>query len=517
MCYEQEFSSAEDRYNHRWQNGKGGYQLMQSFAYVGEGAGSYNLDAGTDQTSGDESRYCSPLVQKISVGAIILSALCAFTVYELAAHGVRSPLSLRVGAGQESQAARSEDDRGLPAAATAPERQMVQRPPDDIDRAALDAVDSDSFDRQTSATTTAMTTGAETASGEPYDCMVDFADWERLWPPKKQAYCCWKYDFGCRAAAPSVWAAPADSAQPAPTPLVAAWPVPTAEHAADDEATARQPAQSPPAPQPSPVPRAAVGVAGKEPPLVAPSPAPTADPRSCHSECNFPWGIATCKSRVRYLANRFGRLGGCKVALATVRNDCDLCRACSLEDTHCRDPSPKSSTRAPADDAADKRNAKKVARDRGYADVDEFAGEPLNCTDGEEDATLRWSAYKIAWCCLHERRGCPGEEAHGTTPAVAEADAQGPRADAAGVSVDTTFARPEVGSATKRAPQLGDVQSGMPQQPGKRTVLPKPALQQPLRPFDCKVGLSTLHLSWSAEKRAWCCHREHLGCSGAIV
>ncbi|CAK0911308.1 unnamed protein product [Prorocentrum cordatum] len=342
--------------------GRGGYQLMTSYAPGAHGGGNYTLEAADAPATADT---CPPIARKLCLGSVVVLACSLAAAYELHARGLLRPRGLRTpwaagggplpgGVAPEPPAVPRGAEGGAGSApGLAPERQMEQPPPPSTRGAGVGAEAAGQ---------------AATTTPQPYDCLKDFLDWERLWPPKKQAYCCWQYEYGCLAAAPEVWASPSTQALAAPPP-------PPSE--------ALQAEAAPALPPPPPRAAAAQGAPPAPPAASAASPARGASARAARlGGAAAQESEAVKRSRVQYLASRFGRPGSCRAALATVSRDCAACAACPLEEAGCQDPAPEASGSgvAPRPDVGEQRGA----------DAVDLAAALLNCSAGDR------------------RRGCQG-------------------------------------------------------------------------------------------------------------
>jgi len=101
---------------------------------------------------------------------------------------------------------------------------------------------------------------------------------------------------------------------------------------------------------------------------------------SCASECMVAGMPAACGLRI-WLAAREPQFAGhsapCKMAHADVLRRCPTCANCSMKDANCLD-------------IVDPRKEKRY-----------------DCSHGYSNWVMGWSSSQKAWCCQHEKKGCP--------------------------------------------------------------------------------------------------------------
>lgn len=100
---------------------------------------------------------------------------------------------------------------------------------------------------------------------------------------------------------------------------------------------------------------------------------------------------------------------------------------------------------------------------------------PLLHDCGEHSkATSEWSRSKRTWCCKHHRRGCASTTRQATT---------------------TTKATTTTGTTTTKA-----------------TTTIRLGFAGMAAPFNCEADLANWTVTWSTEKKKWCCHNENTEC-----
>jgi len=130
---------------------------------------------------------------------------------------------------------------------------------------------------------------------------------------------------------------------------------------------------------------------------------------------------------------------------------------------------------------------------------------PYNCEEGLEHWGGRWPEKKKAWCCEHERRGCPTTTRRTTAkPAATAAPTRPPAAPTR---------PPQTTPRTTRAPH--DCGAGVEEEwsdSKRRRCCGAHGRGCPPR-YDCLRSYFDWRAAWSGEKRRWCCEHEEKACS----
>jgi len=329
--------------------GRGGYEQMDSYDFVGPGGGNFKKEVVTTHYGWKLRKVC---YIPIAIAAVLLLGGVA-SVAVVVKHPRRWASAFNGGSGEE------------------PHKSLLMRtPPPQPAGPHL-----------------------ETAAAKlPYDCVTGFHDWRNDWPPAQKEWCCAKFGRGCsgsstraRAPWPPPTSPPISAATPTSPPSATSAKLPPqlpavaavassvvageAAGAADEQGPAQAQGQEPqgsgngtatlplfdcshglatwmqqwPAEkkawcckhefrgcETTPAPSAAVAAAGT---------APAASIGGCDTPCTVDGQAASCRDRIRFSANhKFATqpAEACSLAHKLVLGECsDVCPSCTLEDMGC--------------------------------------------------------------------------------------------------------------------------------------------------------------------------------------
>jgi len=253
----------------------------------------------------------------------------------------------------------------------------------------------------------------------------------------------------------------------------------------------------------------------------------------CDAPCTIHGTTSTCKERISWARHHkfSGQEHACNLAYSKVQVECDICRACSIQEAGCevhgeasepfdcmaalnnffRAWSPEKKHwcctikgkgceghSPPAVDAGYGMVWKRV-QVNGYWTWVAVHGEghislPYDCHAGLDNWHTGWSQGKKGWCCAHQHLGCDGGA--GTTVVVHHVVHHG-------------------GAYYNHAHPPGAAGAGMVwswSSTGGHGHWVQIHASGHL-PFDCQAGFSNWRSGWSPAKKAWCC--SHVGNSCA--
>ncbi|CAE7678445.1 unnamed protein product [Symbiodinium sp. CCMP2592] len=104
--------------------------------------------------------------------------------------------------------------------------------------------------------------------------------------------------------------------------------------------------------------------------------ATTLSPLGCDAPCTLHGDTSTCKQRIDWtMEHTFdSKENACNLAYSAVQVECDVCRACSIQEAGCGDQGPGS--------------------------------DPYDCNAALGNWCRAWSPEKKVWCCQNEQKGC---------------------------------------------------------------------------------------------------------------
>ncbi|CAJ1346323.1 unnamed protein product, partial [Effrenium voratum] len=177
-----------------------------------------------------------------------------------------------------------------------------------------------------------ITHGVGHAHGRIYDCEAGFSNWMQGWSDSKKDWCCDKANKGC------VKFHCTGEAQ--------AW------HGAKQEWCCEN--------------------------FQKGCPHTTLSPLKCDATCTFNGETSKCMDRIQWAAkNAFsGKADACNLAYSKIQVECDVCRACSIQEAGCG--------------------------------VHGAASDPFDCLAALNNFFRAWSPEKKHWCCTKQGRGCEG-------------------------------------------------------------------------------------------------------------
>ncbi|CAE7487656.1 Ide, partial [Symbiodinium pilosum] len=360
---------------------------------------------------------------------------------------------------------------------------------------------------------THVTTHVGHAHGHIYDCNAGFSNWMQGWSDSKKAWCCRKEHRGC-------------------VPHHCDGEVSDWTHAKRDWCCSH---------------------------FQKGCPKTTYSPLKCDAPCTHKGHTATCADRLTWAEEHLfkGRGNACALAYSQVQVDCDVCRACSIEDAGCTvhvDTSPAfdcnaalnnffrawspakkqwcctqqgkgcEGTTPPHVDPGFGMVWKRV-QVNGYWTWIAVHGSggppaslPYDCHAGLGNFQYGWSQGKKGWCCSHMHLGCGGGGGdggtyvtHHTVTYVTHAGAGG--AGGAGGGAVGAGAAGGGGAAGAGHPP-GVAAAGMmwhwSQAGGSSHWVQQQMAGAPA--FDCNAGYASWKLGWSGPKKHWCCLHIGKGC-----
>ncbi|CAJ1422711.1 unnamed protein product [Effrenium voratum] len=243
-----------------------------------------------------------------------------------------------------------------------------------------------------------------TAHGRIYDCGAGYSNWMQGWSDSKKDWCCDKEKKGCVkyhcSGTESAWGA-----------QQSAWCCENFQKAC---------------------------------------PKTTLSPQKCSTPCTIEGKTSTCIERIHWTADHVfnSKDEKCALAYSKVQVECDVCRACSIQEAGCS--------------------------------VHAAASDPFDCAAALNNFFRAWSPEKKHWCCTKQGRGCEG-----SSPPAVDAGA-GMVWKHAKVNGYWTWQSVPAGSA-----------------PGTPSPPPPPP-----KPYDCHAGVENAKSGWSVGKKDWCCDHE---------
>ena len=174
------------------------------------------------------------------------------------------------------------------------------------------------------------------ACGRVYDCNADFSNWMQGWSDSKKDWCCLKRNrgcvkFHCSSGAAHMWDAEKRS-----------WCCSNFQKGC---------------------------------------PHTTLSALKCDAVCDHAGESSKCVDRIHWTkTNVFGaKANGCELAYSKVQVECDICRACSIQEAGCE------------------------VHAAGTAGKD-----PFDCEAALNNFFCEWSPSKKHWCCTQRGKGCEG-------------------------------------------------------------------------------------------------------------
>lgn len=179
----------------------------------------------------------------------------------------------------------------------------------------------------------------------------------------------------------------------------------------------------------------------------------------CDVDCSVAGKGGICRERFQRTAirNFASQADACAKALTQVVSQCPMCKACSLAESRCANPTLQASL-------------------------------PYDCDAGLSNADQGWSVNKRVWCCQHKSKGCPNT----VRPTAKPFDC------AAG------YSNWQHGWAAAKKVYCCD-HEGRGCQASSTSV-----------PYDCLAGFSKWKTGWPVAKKEWCCHHRHRGCPESV-
>ncbi|CAE7229248.1 unnamed protein product [Symbiodinium natans] len=171
-----------------------------------------------------------------------------------------------------------------------------------------------------------------------YDCDAGFSNWEHGWSGKKKIYCCKRFNKGC---------------QPYHCHHLqeqsSMWPQEKRDYCCG---------------------HFQIGCA-----------ATTLSPLGCDAPCTLNGQTSTCQERMDWtMEHTFaGKGNACNLAYSAVQVQCDVCRACSIQEAGCGVQGPGS--------------------------------DPYDCNAALGNWCRAWSPEKKVWCCQNRKKGCQSPDA----------------------------------------------------------------------------------------------------------
>ena len=255
----------------------------------------------------------------------------------------------------------------------------------------------------------------------------------------------------------------------------------------------------------------------------------------CEAPCTLHGDTSTCKSRMQWTRGKVfaGRHDACALAYSKVQVECDVCRACSIEEIGCEvhvstspafdcdaafnnffrawSPAKKQwcctvkhkgceGDSPPDVDAGFGMVWKRVKVNGYWVWVAVHAGGmslPYDCHAGLLHHLTGWSHGKKAWCCQNQHLGCGSAATTGVTHVT------------------------HVTHIIHESGQAHSVGSGHGHPPGAaahgmvwewRDHWVQVHADGDL-PFDCGAGLAKWSTGWSSPKKDWCCHHVGVACA----
>jgi len=312
--------------------------------------------------------------------------------------------------------------------------------------------------------------GVGHAHGRIYDCHAGFSNWKQGWSDSKKDWCCSHEKKGCLK-----YHCHSN---------VGAWAAPKREWCCSN--------------------------------FQVGCPHTTLSADKCDAQCVVKGESSKCISRIHWTRDNVfsGKENGCELAYSKVQVECDICRACTIQEAGCKvhavakDPfdcnaalnnffrawSPDKKhwcctkrgkgcegSSPPAVDAGYGMVWKRV-QVHGYWTWQAVHGHgvvsmPYDCKAGLHNRHTGWSAGKKGWCCTHQHLGCGGAGgagggAIGHPPSPAE----------------DGMVWHWAGSHWVQTLYHGDM------------------------PYNCYAGLANWRAGWSQPKKDWCCHNVGNSC-----
>ncbi|CAE7254345.1 Ide [Symbiodinium natans] len=248
------------------------------------------------------------------------------------------------------------------------------------------------------------------ATGNIYDCNAGFSNWKHGWSRSKKDWCCHNKNKGCE---PYNCEGETDD-----------WEQPRRTYCCNNY-------------------QIACAVT-------------TLNPLKCEAPCTIHGETSTCQERIDWTKeNTFvGRGNACALAYSQVQVECDVCRACSIQEAGCGVPQGQGS-------------------------------DPYDCDAALSNSPRAWSPGKKQWCCNQKHKGCEGDHPPDVDPG---AGMMWKHVQVNGYWVWQVVSAGGVGGGAVGGPAS--------------------------LPYDCNVGRVNWVQGWSVPKQNFCCAHAHFGCEG---
>jgi len=277
-------------------------------------------------------------------------------------------------------------------------------------------------------------------------------------------------------------------------------------------------------------------------------PLTTLSPLGCDAPCTYKDETSTCMHRIKWTKEHMfdGRDNACALAYSQIQVECDVCRACTIQDAGCEvnvhtskpydcnaalknffrawSPPKKhwccsvegkgcEGTQPPAVSAGYGMVWKHVQINGYWTWIAVAVGGggamslPYDCHVGLTNWHVGWSAPKKTWCCAHQHMGCEGGGGGG--------GGGGGSSWQTHTVVTHTFHHHYVNGDGGSGPPPGAAGHGMVwhwQNDGGQWHWVQVHGQGSAK-YDCHAGLANAKLGWSDGKKGWCCHFKGLGCA----